>query len=66
MKKAITVLFGLILLSAFAGTVYYLYSKSEQTPVLFGTQTPVVTTIIDKTVATGSVVPRKEVEIKQV
>ena len=64
MKKAITVLFGLILLSAFAGTVYYLYSKSEQQPVVFQTKTPVVTTIIDKTVATGSVVPRKEVEIK--
>jgi len=64
MKKAITVLFGLILLSGFAGTVYYLYSKSEEEPTLYETKAPFVTTIIKKTVATGSVVPRKEVDIK--
>ena len=64
MKKALTVLLGLFLLSIFAGTVYYLYSKSEETPVLFKTQKATRTSIIDKTVATGSVVPRKEVEIK--
>jgi len=64
MKKAITVLFGLILLSGFAGTVYYLYSKSEEEPTVYQTKAPFVTTIIKKTVATGSVVPRKEVEIK--
>ena len=64
MKKAITVLVGLILLSGFAGTVYYLYSKSEEEPTVYQTKAPFVTTIVKKTVATGSVVPRKEVEIK--
>ena len=64
MKKALTVLLGLFLLSIFAGTVYYLYSKSEETPTLYKTQKAERTTILSKTVATGSVVPRKEVEIK--
>jgi HlyD family secretion protein len=64
MKKTITILFGLVILSGFAGTIYYLYSKSEEQPVIYETKSPIVTTIIDKTVATGSVVPRKEVEIK--
>ena len=64
MKKVIMVLFGLSLLAGFAGTVYYLYSKSETEPVIYATRAPFVTTIVQKTVATGSVVPRKEVEIK--
>ena len=64
MKKALTVLLGLFLLSFFAGTVYYLYSKSEETPTLYKTQKAERTTILSKTVATGSVIPRKEVEIK--
>jgi HlyD family secretion protein len=64
MKRFFTILFGLIVISAFAGTLYYLYSKSEETPITYGTEQPFVTTIIQKTVATGSVVPRKEVEIK--
>ena len=64
MKRVFTILFGLILLSGFAGTLYYLYSKSEEPPVIYGTESPFTATIIKKTVATGSVVPRKEVEIK--
>jgi HlyD family secretion protein len=64
MKKILTIAFGLIVISAFAGTVYYLHSKSEEAPVVFETAQPVVATIVKKTVATGSVVPRKEVEIK--
>ncbi len=64
MKKILLVLFVLGLLSTFAGTFYYLYAKSEEPPVVYQTATPEVATIIQKTVATGSVVPRKEVEIK--
>ena len=64
MKKVFTVLVGLVVLSVFAGTLYYLWSKSAEPPTVYGTQTPSVTTIVQKTVATGSVVPRKEVEIK--
>lgn len=64
MKKVIVTLFGIIVISAFAGTLYYLYSKSEEAPTVYETETPSISTIIRKTVATGSVVPRKEVEIK--
>ncbi len=64
MKKLFSILFGLIFLSFVGGGFYYLYSKSEEPPTVFQTQSPVETTIINKTVATGSVVPRQEVEIK--
>ncbi len=64
MKKILLILLVLALLSTFAGTFYYLYAKSEEPPVIFETATSEVATIIQKTVATGSVVPRKEVEIK--
>ena len=64
MKKVLLIFVVLALLSTFAGTFYYLYAKSEEPPVVFSTETPEVATIIHKTVATGSVVPRQEVEIK--
>jgi HlyD family secretion protein len=64
MKKVFSILVGLVLISGFAGTLYYLYSKSEEPPTVFATDSPFTTTIIKKTVATGSVVPRKEVEVK--
>ncbi|MEQ8623803.1 MAG: efflux RND transporter periplasmic adaptor subunit [Vicingaceae bacterium] len=64
MKKFFKLLIGLILLGVFAWTIYFLYSKSEEKPVVFKTTTPMTTDIIKKTVATGSVVPRKEIEIK--
>ncbi len=64
MKKVLLILFVLGLLSTFAGTFYYLYAKSEEPPVVFETATSEVATIIQKTVATGSVVPRQEVEVK--
>ena len=64
MKKVLSVLFGLVVISAFAGTLYYLYSKSETPPTMFDTEAPRIATIINKTVATGSVVPRKEVQMK--
>jgi HlyD family secretion protein len=41
-----------------------LYNKSKQKPVVYTTEKPFITTIIKKTVATGSVIPRKEIEIK--
>jgi HlyD family secretion protein len=56
---------GLVLIAVvFGGTLVFLYHKSQKKPVLFKTQTPFATNIIKKTVATGSIVPRKEIEIK--
>ncbi|RUA25008.1 MAG: efflux transporter periplasmic adaptor subunit [Bacteroidetes bacterium] len=64
MKKAIKIIILILFIGAFIGTIYYLYQKSETDPVVYKTETPFISTIIDKTVATGSVIPRKEIEIK--
>tara|TARA_B100001109_G_scaffold254720_1_gene255274 strand:+ start:3497 stop:4606 length:1110 start_codon:yes stop_codon:yes gene_type:complete len=64
MKKFFKIFIGIAILGVFVWTIYYLYSKSEEKPVVFQTKTAETTDIIKKTVATGSVVPRKEIEIK--
>ena len=64
MKKFLLIFVVLALLSTFAGTFYYLYAKSVEPSEVFETESPQIATIIRKTVATGSVVPRREVEIK--
>ncbi len=63
-KKIFKILIALVFLGAFVGTLYYLYSKSQKDPVVYEILQPYKTNIINKTVATGSVVPRKEIEIK--
>lgn len=45
-------------------TFYFLYNKSQKPPEVFKTVMPFDTSIIKKTVATGSVTPRKEVNMK--
>ena len=56
------------LLVAFIGlifwTFYFLYNKSQKPPEVFKTVMPFDTSIVKKTVATGSVTPRKEVNMK--
>lgn len=64
MKTALKIFLGLVILGIFAYTIYFLYQKSEEKPVVWETATPVIADIVQKTVATGSVVPRKEIEIK--
>ena len=54
----------IVLLGGFGYVMYFLWDKSHDKPVVYETQKPITTTIIKKTVATGSVVPRKEIEIK--
>jgi len=64
MKLILKILTILLILVVFIGTIFYLYNKSRKKPVVFKTTTPFETSIIKKAVATGSVVPRKEIEIK--
>ncbi len=64
MKKIIKISVLVLILALFAATIIYLYNKSKEKPVVFQTETPFKTNIIKKTVATGSVIPRKEIEIK--
>ncbi len=64
MKKALWIFLLVIFLGAFAWTIVYLINKQKQPDVVYVTSLPEVKNIINKTVATGSVVPRKEIEIK--
>ncbi len=63
-KKIIRYTLLLALASIFVWTIWFLYSKSQKPDVTFKTEKPSVTNIVKKTVATGSVVPRREVIIK--
>jgi len=64
MKKLFRILvfvfFGLL----FIGTLVFLYMKSRPRKEPVKTSSPFTANIIKKTVATGSIVPRREVEIK--
>jgi len=64
MKKIIRISVIVMIVAMILGTLGYLYSKSKPAKVVFKTKSPIMTTIVKKTVATGSVVPRKEIEIK--
>jgi HlyD family secretion protein len=64
MKKIFTIIAAVLALSLFVGTGYFLWAKSRKPKTRFQTEAPKVATIIKKAVATGSVVPRREVEIK--
>lgn len=64
MKKVITIVILIILAASFIGTGYFLYQKSAAPPVVYETDSLFVTNIIKKTVATGSIVPRKEIALK--
>lgn len=60
--KTITILVAIAVL--FVTSMYWLYSKNIEDPVIYETQQPAVGSIVKKTVATGSIVPKEEVLIK--
>jgi len=64
MKKIIrvSVLVGFLALVIY--TIFYLYQKNQEDPIVYETEQIFKANIIKRTVATGSVVPRKEIEIK--
>lgn len=64
MKKIVSILIAVVVLTLFGGTVYFLWAKSQKPDAVYQTESPRRATIIKKAVATGSVVPRQEVEIK--
>ncbi|CAN5633399.1 efflux RND transporter periplasmic adaptor subunit [soil metagenome] len=63
-KKIFRIALLLVMVGTFIWTLWFLYAKSQKPDVVFQTQVPVKTDIIKKTVATGSVVPRREVLVK--
>ncbi|MDG1570995.1 efflux RND transporter periplasmic adaptor subunit [Robiginitalea sp. M366] len=64
MKKSVTILILAIILITFGGSMYYLYQKNAEDPVVYQTETPTRQNIVRKTVATGSILPLEEVLIK--
>lgn len=64
MKKFVKIFLIVLLAGLFVFTLVFLYQKSRPKPVVYQTKSPFIGNIIKKTVATGSVVPRKEIEIK--
>lgn len=64
MKKVIITLIVIIVLAGFAYTLFFLFEKSKEQPIVYNTEKAAVGNVIKKTVATGSVVPRNEILIK--
>lgn len=64
MKKRATIVMLIAIVVLFSTAMYWLYSKNQEDPVVYETQSPATETIIKKTVATGSIVPKEEVLIK--
>lgn len=64
LKKIRNTVLLVILVGGLIWTFYFLFQKSNKPPVVFETTNAFDTTIIKKTVATGSVTPRKEVNMK--
>ena len=52
MKKSTTIIILLIIVLAFGGSMFYLYQKNAEDPVVYLTEEPSKQTIIKKTMAT--------------
>jgi HlyD family secretion protein len=63
-SKIFKYLLILLLAAGFIWTIYFFYSKSQTPPVVYEHVSPFDTLIVKKTVATGSIIPRREVNIK--
>jgi HlyD family secretion protein len=63
-KQIFRALLVTLALGLFIWTIFFFYHKSQTPPLVFQTVQPFDTSIIKKTVATGSVTPRKEVNMK--
>ncbi|MEZ4858869.1 MAG: efflux RND transporter periplasmic adaptor subunit [Flavobacteriaceae bacterium] len=64
MKRKGTIITLIVIFVLFILGIRYIYVKDKQDPVIYETESPEVASVIKKTVATGSIVPREEVLIK--
>ena len=64
MKKIIRIIVIILVSALFIGTIVFLANKSKKKPIVYNIESPIKRTITKKTIATGSVVPRKEIMIK--
>ena len=64
MKKGATITVLIFIALVFFGSLYYLYAKNQESPIVFQTDKAEIKTIIKNTIATGNIVPDEEVLIK--
>ncbi len=64
MRKFFTIFFVVIVVGSFLGLGFYLFQKSQKPPVVYELDSAFYADIVYKTVAAGSIVPRKEIAVK--
>lgn len=64
MRKFVGRIIGILLLVLFIATLAFLVNKSRKPTAVYETEKPVVMDIVDKTVTTGSIIPKKEIAVK--
>jgi HlyD family secretion protein len=63
-KRVLPIVIALCIFGMFGGTLWFLWAKSRAKPVATETEKPLRTDIVKKVVASGTIEPRKEIEIK--
>jgi HlyD family secretion protein len=64
MKRTKTIILLLLIVIIFGAALSYLWSKNQEDPIKYTSEALSVQTIVVKTVATGSIVPKEEILIK--
>lgn len=64
MKRTGTIIILLVIAILFVGSMYYLYQKNQKDPTVYTTENTSIEDIVNKTVATGNIVPKEEIEVK--
>ncbi len=64
MKKFFGILLVIIFIVSFVGVGYILINKSLKPSEIYDSEKPFFTDIVNKTVATGAITPRKEIDLK--
>ena len=64
MKRVFLITLGVLILGVFIWTAFFLFRKSQAKPVVYKTETPFKTDITKKTVATGTIVAKREINLK--
>lgn len=64
MKKFFKILLLIVFIAALVFAGMYILNSNSKSPITFTTETAFITSIEEKTVATGKVIPEDEVEIK--
>ncbi len=64
MKQFLRIFVFVVIGGVFIYTLYYLWQKSQKDPIIYPLDTAFYHDIVNKSVATGSIIPREEVDIK--